>query len=133
MKSCVILLLVFGGFFRVNQAKAQQVATEINFGSILGGPDPNIPVYIRTVEGNTVVPEGTVSIRLCSFQYPDSCFDSCSANVDAGGDASCHLNVNVPPGEYMLETDYYDTGGTYEHSETRQPVAGDEGGGISPV
>lgn len=139
MKSLALILSTFiWASFTNGAIHAQQISTVISFASIPSGPSPHIGTIVKESDYITPVTSGSVTVELCSYtlggQPPSYCFSSCTANVNNGGRSSCLLDLPISPGEYTLFAFYSEGGGsTYQNSEVRQNVAGDFGGGISPI
>jgi hypothetical protein len=138
MNRLTLILFTFMWLFMNNPIRAQQIPTTIIFNSIPGGPFPEISTTVYQTDNLTGVSVGSVTVELCTYtlggQPPSSCFGSCSSILGNDGSASCHLNLSISPGEYTLFAIYDEGGGfIYQNSEVRQNVAGDFGGGISPI
>src|SRR3569833_3296617 len=112
----------------------EQTPTVIQWLSISGQGAQGVTVLVRVTETDGVTPVTSNSgftVQLCTYGMT-YCMDYCAGNVNASGQGSCTLDVNVPPGEYMLLL-HYSGSDVDAPSEFKQPVAGDGGGGISPV
>jgi len=130
MKSITGLFLFLALGLATSSLKAQ-TATQVDLLSFSGAGAQGVTFLYRVTDLNgAAVTAGGVEIRLCQWNAPDTCMDYCGGSVNASGQGSCKMDVNVSPGEYWLIVDY---GGTpqYAPSEFRRQVAGDGGGGIS--
>jgi hypothetical protein len=130
MKSITALFLFLALGLATSSLKAQ-TPTNIDLLSFSGAGAEGVTFSYRVTDlTGASVTSGGVEIRLCQDMSGSICFDFCGGNLNAGGQGSCTMDVNVSPGQYWLFVDY---GGTtqYAPSEFRRTVVGDGGGGIS--